>query len=117
MDLRPHICKQCGGHIDLATMKCAYCGTTYSDPALRNITFKVDRPGVQRIRTQITIPNDRMKQSPEAARDYALRELRNQLADGLLAFMKIDTAEDFMNDAQIIRGEVRVLEPSFDNCW
>ena len=117
MNLKPYICKQCGGTINVTTMKCSYCGTAYYDPALRNITFTVDRPGVTRLRASVEIPKERMTHNPEAARDYTLRELRNQLADGLLAFMKIETANDFMNDTEIIRGEVKVLEPSFSDRW
>jgi hypothetical protein len=59
-----------------------------------------------------------MKQDPERARDYSLRELRNQLADGLLAYMKITTCTDFsakyFEQTEIIRGEVRVVDPTFD---
>jgi hypothetical protein len=42
--------------------------------------------------------------------------MREQIADGLLAYMKMQTSEcyDPMNCCQIIRGEVRVVDPTFD---
>jgi hypothetical protein len=59
-----------------------------------------------------------MMQTPNEVRDYALKELRNQLADGLLAYMKITTSTDFsakyLEQTEIIRGEVRVINPMFE---
>ena len=59
---------------------------------------------------------EHMRYSPEGAREYVLRDMIEQIADGLLAFMKMQTSEcyDPMNCCQIIRGEVRVVDPTFD---
>jgi hypothetical protein len=54
-----------------------------------------------------------MVYDPERARDYTLNQLREQIADGLLGFMKITTSHDLCEQAEIIRGEVRVVDPTF----
>jgi hypothetical protein len=54
-----------------------------------------------------------MQRSPEAASDYALQDMRQQIADGLLAYMRLTTSEDIKGMCQIVRGEVRVLDPYF----
>lgn len=121
MDLRPYICKQCGGQIDPATMRCRHCDTEYYDPHLRRVTISAVQPGEARLRAEVRIDYENMMRYPESARDYALRELRNQIADGLLAYMKITTCEDFGIDfnsrKEIIRGEVRVIDPMFEDRW
>lgn len=117
MDLRPYICKQCGGTINLATLKCEYCGTPYKDESLKRITISTRVPGEASLRAEVRIDRYSMERDPEGARDYALRELRNQLADGLLAYMKITTSTDYsaryLEQTDIIRGEVRVVDPMF----
>ena len=117
MDLRPYICKQCGGTINPATLKCEYCGTPYEDKSLKRIVISQVVPGEARLRAEVRINRYSMERDPERARDYALRELRNQLADGLLAYMKITTSTDYseryLEQTEIIRGEVRVVDPTF----
>lgn len=121
MDLNPYICKCCGGRINVAKMKCEYCDTYYEDQSLRRIKIETVRPGQHTIRAEVALDMDGVRHNPEGARDYALRELRNQLADGLLGFMKVQTAENFdpriFGRTEIIRGEVRVIDPSFSDRW
>ena len=117
MDLHPYICKCCGGRINIAKMRCEYCDTPYENESLKRIEIATYTPGQATIRAQIAISRDHMAHSPESARDYALHELRNQIADGLLGYMKVTTSTDYsakwMEQTEIIRAEVRVIEPSF----
>ena len=121
MELKPYICKCCGGRINVTAMRCEYCGAEYHDPSLRRLTIQTVQPGVHTIAAQVElrIPNEVF--DPEGARDYALHELRNQLADGLLGYMKIRTNERldprYFERTEIIRGEVRVVDPMFDDRW
>lgn len=121
MELKPYICKYCGARINVAKMKCEYCDTPYEDNSLRRIKIETVRPGQHTIRAEIALDLDSVRYNPEGARDYALRELRDQIADGLLGFMKIQTSEEFnpkyLGRTEIIRGEVRVIDPSFSECW
>ena len=113
MDLRPYICKQCGGAINVQKMRCEYCGTAYRDESLRRVEFVMSKPGEARIRSEVLVPTEMIRNAPEHARDYASSKLREQIADGLLAYMKIETRYDYRDNVEIIRGTVRVVEPEF----
>lgn len=115
IEMKPLLCTQCGAPIDRRTMKCPYCDTQYEHPNER-IKIVVDRPGVHTIRCETKVDMMHMRHSPEGAREYVLRDMRQQIADGLLAYMKMTTSEcyDPMSCCQIIRGEIRVVDPSFD---
>lgn len=115
LDLKPYVCKRCGGRINVAKMKCEYCDTAYENESLKRITIQTVNARTNVIRAEVVVPKDCMLGNPEAARDYTLRELRNQIADGLLAFMKIATSENYMDHTEVIRGEVRVIDPMFSN--
>jgi predicted amidophosphoribosyltransferase len=108
-------CPNCGANINRRSLRCDYCGTEYKHPN-EQIKIIVDRPGVHTIRTQTRVSLEHMRQAPERAREYVLRDMREQIADGLLAYMKMTTSESYdpLNLCQIIRGEVRVVDPSFD---
>lgn len=118
MNLNPHVCKQCGGPINMLKMRCEYCGTSYENESLNRIVIQQVRPGVHTIACQVEIDRDRCIYNSEAARDYTLRELRNQIAEGLLGYMKLTTSENLSHNfghTEIIRGEVRVVDPMFNN--
>lgn len=116
LEFKPLICERCGAAIDRKTMRCPYCGTEYiRENNGAQIRFVVDRPGVQKISTQVRVDMDMMAASPEGARAYVLDRMCHEVADALLAFMKISTAEDYspLSRCQIIRGEIRVIDPTF----
>lgn len=105
-------CSNCGAPIDRSTMTCPYCKTQYSFPN-PELKLEVIRPGAHKIYCQAIVPNRIVAEVPDRARDYTLAEMRNQLAEGLLGYMKISTSKDFREDCQIIKGEVMVLDPYF----
>lgn len=116
VELKQLSCQNCGGQVDRATMKYPYCDTqyerTYNDVPVR---FVVQRPGVHVIRAQVKIADEMALRSPEEAQEYAMNKLRRGIADGLMEYMKLLTTREFdpMNMCQIIRGEVRVVDPIF----
>jgi ribosomal protein L36 len=116
VEIKPLVCDQCGGQIDRKTMECPYCRTQYerknNDVTLR---YVVDRPGTHRLRAEIRVDEGMIAHDPERATSYVLDRLRREIADGLLAYMKISTSQDFSfhERCQIIRGEVRVIDPTF----
>lgn len=115
MELQTMTCKNCGANINRRTLRCDYCGTEYEHPNDR-IKIVTIRPGVHTIRCQTKVDMEMMRHSTEGAKEHVLRDMREQIADGLLAFMKMTTSEchDQRSHCQIIRGEVRVVDPSFD---
>lgn len=114
MNLQPYTCKCCGGKINVAIMRCEYCDTEYQDDSLKPVKFSVVRPGVHKISATVRIDGHDMLRGPEFATNYALSELKRQFADGLLAFMKVTSEIHPGEHAEYIRGEVRVLDPTFD---
>lgn len=117
-ELKPLVCERCGGSIDRRTMKCPYCDTQYER---RNdgvtVNYVVEPPGTHKIQASVRADKYLMARDPAGYSEHVLKMLRNELAEGLLAYMKITTSEDlsFYGDCQIIRGEVRVVDPAFSN--
>ena len=97
-------------------MKCPYCDTQYERKNNGvTVNYVVDRPGVHTLRAEIRVDEYMVAHNPEGATHYALDRLRREIADGLLAYMKISTSKDysFHERFEIIRGEVRVIDPAF----
>lgn len=118
IEIKPLVCERCGGHIDRQTMKCPYCDTQYERKNNGvTVNYVVNRPGVHTLRADIRVDNFMVLRDPEGATEYALDRLRHEIADGLLAYMKITTSKElsFHNECEIIRGEVRVIDPTFTN--
>lgn len=114
LELKPLTCQNCGGTIERSTMKCPYCGTQYAryHDAV-TINYLVDRPGEHRLSAEVRVPRELAVNDPERATRYALDRLRHEVADGLLAYMKITTSKDLYGMSEIIRGEIKVLDPTF----
>ena len=116
-ELKQLTCENCGATINRRTMRCDYCNTEYAyENNGTQVRFVVDRPGVHTIRCETRVDMAHMRYNPERAKEYVLSDMRKQIADGLLAYMKLTTYENYdtMHCCQLIRGEVRVVEPSFD---
>lgn len=108
------VCQNCGGHIDRQTMKCPYCDAEYErNMADMPIHFVVERPGVHRIRAEVMVEQELVAHHPEAATRFAMDKLRKGIADGLLDYMRVCTEQNPYERCQIIRGEVRVVDPTF----
>ena len=115
-ELKAMVCQNCGATIDRRSMKCEYCGTQYEreyDGA--QVRFVMDRPGVHTICAEAMV--DEMivgSIPPEAMERHIMNKLRNSIADGLLEYLKMEVKVDPMHFCRIIRGEVRVLDPSWE---
>lgn len=113
-ELKPLVCKNCGGLIDRKTMQCPYCGTQYKHEYEETvIRFVPERPGVHRLGACVELPDELSVKDPEAATKYAMNRLRQGIADGLLEYLKLETEYNPYKRTQIIRGEVRVIDPTF----
>lgn len=112
-ELKPLVCERCGGIIDRKTMRCPYCGTeyAYNDNRIQVRFIERQKPGEQVICVQATVDSRILVCDPEGATECALEEMRQQMADSLLAFMKISTCDNPAMNAKIIRGVVRVIDP------
>lgn len=116
LQAEPLICQQCGGAIDRKTMKCPYCETQYERKydgvAIRHV---VEKPGIHTIRAMVKVDDRMLYQSPEGATRFVMDRMRNQIADALLNYMKMFTEmeHNHMEQCHIIRGEIRVVDPTF----
>lgn len=109
------VCENCGGQIDRSTMKCPYCGTQYERTYCGTpVRFVVERPGVHRIRAVAMVADELSMHDPERATEFTMDKLRQGIADGLLSYMKMETERDPRHRCRIIRGEVRVIDPSWE---
>ena len=116
IEIKPLLCEQCGGRIDRKTMRCPYCGTEYGRQNNGvQIRFKEGRPGEYSIFAQVQVDMDMIAADPEFSKEYALDAMRQEIADALMAFTKISTSMNFdpLGRYQIVRGEVRVIDPEF----
>lgn len=106
-----HNCPNCGAPIK--GRQCEYCGTVFrEDPELRD-TLIVERPGARRLCAEVTIPREIATLNEDAAASWAKRKIASGMAEALQDSIKIIVREDPFRAAVIVRGEVRVLDPSF----
>lgn len=116
-ELKPLVCERCGGSIERKIMRCPYCGTeyAYNDNRIQVRFIERRKPGEQVICVQAALDSSMLVRDPEGATEFVLEEMRQQMADSLLAFMKISTCDNPAMNAKIIRGVVRVIDPEYIN--
>lgn len=107
-------CKSCGAplkDIGFGNYRCEYCGSIYKREGETVFIETVHSP-IEKIKAKITIPNEIAMRMPEDdLSKYTISQLTHKLAEGLAAFMKIEKEHDFMHNASIVYGSVRVLPP------
>lgn len=116
IEMKPLTCINCGAPIDRSSMKCEYCGTQYErEYDGTNVRFVVDRPGVHTLRAEVMVDDLSLRRSPpEAMERHIMNRMRQTIADGLMEYLKMEVAQDPLRRCRIIRGEVRVLDPSWE---
>lgn len=109
-------CKSCGAPLvsdGFGRLKCQYCGMTYKTDDAAEMVI-VHPANAIPLRASISIPFAAKEYMQEAdIAKHSIAELTNKLAEGLAAYMKIQTREDPCMMTTIIRGEVRVIPPDF----
>lgn len=118
--LEPLKCQSCGAPLIEAApglYKCEHCGSVYKDPEINcypTSFVQIQRPGVMTIRAETAISRHELAAlGAEDLTKFTLEQLRQQLAEGLIAAMRIDKIEDYRRNMSIIRGTVRVVPPDF----
>ncbi len=116
-ELKPLICKRCGGALDPVTLKCSYCGTYHrweESRFGRESYIIVDRPGVEVLGVQQAFNRWDLSEMPkEAIAEITHRSLCGELAEALYPYMEFEMSDDYRTDSAIIRGRLRVVKPDY----
>lgn len=110
-------CVNCGGHINPETYVCEYCGTRYQKPVGSTplmSTVILEHPKVQTIAAKMAVDRNMVRcLGEERAAEYCVEEMAQEIAKQLAPFMAIDTDYDPRMNVRIVRGRIRIVEPSF----
>ncbi len=111
-ELKPLVCKCCGGTINRQTMKCEYCGTEYErqgeDAVIRIETF---RNPVRTFRACVSISDNDVTKSPDLMSEVALRQLKTKLSEAIASNMVVDVVHDINYMTQKVYGTIKIVEP------
>ena len=108
-------CINCGAPINPHNLKCEYCGTQYRDECGDGrIRIHSYSPDVVVLRSQVAIDNYAIRRCPvEDVAKFTTKELTLSLAEALAPYIVMETERDPFSMTQIVRGTIRVLDPSF----
>ena len=119
MTIKAMTCANCAGTINRATMTCEYCGTKYeglyADGMLHCVVEHQSSP-VKILKLETSIPEELLRPDSlarESVADFAMGNIRDQLAKALEDCMEIEMHYDIRQMRQIITARVRVLEPNY----
>lgn len=116
MKLKPLTCTNCAGTINRATMTCEYCGTKFESLYRNNELFmgvEHQSSPVRVLQSQTSIPAELLRDDCMGVTNYAMSEIRQQLAKALEDCMEITTEYNPYEMRQVITARVRVLEPKY----
>ena len=103
-------CPNCGAPLT-SYGKCEYCGTVIRQP----LQFINVRPGIRKLICKTEIPMRIGEIDPEAAAEYAKRDIRAKMADALTDSIKFVTRREFdprrFDDVIMVRGELWISDP------
>ena len=103
-------CPNCGAPLK-GFGRCDYCGTVIEHP----MQMLVVRPGIHKLICQAKLPVYIGEENPEVATTYAMRQIRDQMADALTDAIKFVARKDFdpsrYEEVITVRGELWVADP------
>ena len=104
-------CPNCGAPLK-GYGRCDYCGTVIDQP----VQMLVARPGIHKLVCQARLPLYIGEKKPELATEYAMRQIRDQMADALTDAIKFVSRKDFdpirFEEIITVRGELWVADPN-----
>ena len=106
-----YVCESCGAPINPLSGVCEYCGSRYRIE--HGSVLMVENCKAVKLCAECAIPNEIVFHNADSASEIALSEMSRKIADTLKDYLKIVTRKDEFLNATIIRGEIRVLPPSF----
>lgn len=109
------ICKSCGAPLR-ADGKCEYCGAIYrfANNTMQTVAIEICHPEVVPLTATACIHRDLLyADDVRRISEHAIESVKRKLVDGLTDYIKLETHSDPYQNAIIIRGSVRVVEPDF----
>lgn len=112
-------CQACGAPLE-KDGHCAYCGSRYKikNDEIEPFIVQVERPGVHKVTAIAKIPYDYSAlASDEEIGKMAEKQIAHKIAEQLGSCIKYTTrcgsAADLFERCVMVRGEIRVVDPSF----
>jgi hypothetical protein len=103
-------CPNCGAPLR-GYGKCEYCGTVIDQP----LQILAVRPGIRKLVCQTQIPLWIGEKDADAATEYAIRGIKEKMADALTDSIKFIAKRDFdprrFDEVITVRGELWVADP------
>ena len=119
-ELKPLICKRCGGALDPVTLKCSYCGTyhkwdeTCENGIIRPNVIVKHSGGIDVLKKKIAITNEALISMPEGVlAEYATKQIRQSIFESLGSHIEIYSESDFPTNQTIVTGILRVVKPGY----
>lgn len=108
-------CTNCGGTINSETYTCEYCGTRYKKPDIPMMPrIMVESPKCSTICAEAAVDPYMVNAiGEEDASKIVLENIADEIAHHLAPFLSVEVSHDLRRNVKIVRGRVRVLDPSF----
>ena len=108
------ICTQCGGRIDPKTNTCEYCGTKFKVDNDKVISVETYTNPVVTLASVTRLPMEQLSYSyPNHSQlvEYSINRIAEELAHGLIPYIKYSYGRDMKTNCVDIHGEVKVVIP------
>lgn len=111
-ELKPLVCKCCGGTINRKTMKCEYCGTAYErqgdDVIIRVETF---RNPVRTFTACVGVDDNEISQDPDRIAYIAMHRLIEELSKTIAPNLVLQTYHDTSRMQTKVYGTIKIVQP------
>lgn len=113
--LKPYICTQCGGKVNRTTLKCEMCGTTFREEGeIPRIVIEAVRPEVHTLKSNMCVSREMVESlGLVKASEIALNKMARELSEAMAPFMDVQSEYQPQTDIMLIRGRIRVLDPTY----
>lgn len=117
MTLKPIVCPNCGGSVNVSRLICEFCGTKFKDADCDTgiIRFETYTSPTRVLGAETIVSNEFVAIDPDNVMNHVKRNIAERLADRLLQgeLIEFRSEMDFKHCQQIISARLRVLEPNY----
>lgn len=112
-ELKPMICKGCGGRIDPVALTCNMCGTAYYlDEEQNPIRIESWQGRIRSVACETKIPREYMLYGDaDKIMEFTLHDIAKRMAERLIPFIEYEQSYDHQRMEYITRARLRVADP------